>query len=428
MAFFALPSRKASRMALAVAIMGMGTLSVTAVDAPAYAKKKKEEEEPKQDFSDAFRKAFLPIQEAAAKEDADKAELLESMLAVESSVSTADDKMLFGNQLYSTALDLKNYAVASKGVEMMLDSGKVAEANLPQYNYIAGQLAYNAKDYDTSRSRLKQAIALGYEDSNAPVLVTQSYMLQDDNAAATSYAIETLESEIAAGKKPNEELINFAFSLAYNNDMYADAGKLALIYARYYPSEKSWQNAIGVERNLGNYEDSEVLDLMRLARAADAMSDARMYADYIDAANYRRLPAEVLVVAQEGVDKGLLSKSDAFVSEALKEGKDRSPGLRADLAALERDAKKSGETGSLAIAAGNAFLNFGESAKAAELYELALTRSDTDRGEALTRLGIAQVQAGDYAAAQTTFEKVEGKRAPIAQLWAAYAAQAASAG
>ena len=74
------------------------------------------------------------------------------------------------------------------------------------------------------------------------------------------------------------------------------------------------------------------------------------------------------------------------------------------------------------------YLNFGESADAAELYEVALTRPDVDRNTALTRLGIAQVETGDFAAAQETFAKVQGNRESIAKLWAAYAAQEASAG
>ena len=40
MAFFATTSRKASRLAIAAAIMGIGAFGVTAIDTPAYAQKK----------------------------------------------------------------------------------------------------------------------------------------------------------------------------------------------------------------------------------------------------------------------------------------------------------------------------------------------------------------------------------------------------
>ena len=81
-----------------------------------------------------------------------------------------------------------------------------------------------------------------------------------------------------------------------------------------------------------------------------------------------------------------------------------------------------------AMAAGDLYLNFEQAAKAEEMYELALTRSGVDTGRALTRLGIAQVDQGQFAAAQATFAKVQGVRAPIAELWGLYAAAQASGG
>jgi hypothetical protein len=44
----------------------------------------------------------------------------------------------------------------------------------------------------------------------------------------------------------------------------------------------------------------------------------------------------------------------------------------------------------------------------------------------LTRLGIAQFDQGKYAESEATFNKVEGARKAIANLWAIYAAQQAN--
>ena len=68
-----------------------------------------------------------------------------------------------------------------------------------------------------------------------------------------------------------------------------------------------------------------------------------------------------------------------------------------------------------------------EYAKAAGFYEKSLTLADADRDTSLTRLGIAQLGAGNTAAAIDTFGKVSGPRAPIAKLWMAYAQQQAKA-
>ncbi len=49
-----------------------------------------------------------------------------------------------------------------------------------------------------------------------------------------------------------------------------------------------------------------------------------------------------------------------------------------------------------------------------------------DRDLALTRLGIAQIGAGNADAARETFAQVQGQRAPIAMLWSAFASQSAA--
>jgi hypothetical protein len=55
-----------------------------------------------------------------------------------------------------------------------------------------------------------------------------------------------------------------------------------------------------------------------------------------------------------------------------------------------------------------------------------LSKPGGDAARLNTRLGIAQVDKGDYAGAQASFAKVQGPRKPMAQLWAAYAAQKAA--
>ena len=57
-------SRKASKLAFAAAIMGVGAFGLTAYDAPAYAKKEKEQKKQAAEFSEAFTKAFPPVEEA----------------------------------------------------------------------------------------------------------------------------------------------------------------------------------------------------------------------------------------------------------------------------------------------------------------------------------------------------------------------------
>ena len=423
MAIRTFSSRKASKLAIAAAVMSVGAFGVTAFDAPAFAQKQNEQ---KPEFSEGFIENFGPIDTALKGENPDYAALLTQTRAAKDSVQTADDRFVYGSTLEKIGAKMSDPALRREGMEMMLESGKVPADVLPQYTYIAGQLAFNMDDYIVARERIQEALALGYEDPQAERLIAATYSRTDDVAGGLAYYAQQVNDQVKAGENPSEDVLRSAFQIAADNDMADDAAAFGTLLVKYYPNDVYWANAIAIERNYGNYTDGELLDLLRLLREVGAMRNARDYTDYIDAADYQRLPGEVEAVAQEGVNAGLLNTGDTFVKEALRESKSRAPGLRADLAGLERDAKASGASASLAMAAGNSFLNFEDGAKAAELYELALTRPDVDRNAALTRLGIAQVHTGDYAAAKATFDKVEGNRASIASLWAAYAARQAS--
>ncbi len=60
------------------------------------------------------------------------------------------------------------------------------------------------------------------------------------------------------------------------------------------------------------------------------------------------------------------------------------------------------------------------------MYKIALDKPGVETPRVLTRLGIAQIDTGDYAGAQATFAKITGPRQPLGQLWSIYAAQKAA--
>jgi hypothetical protein len=98
---------------------------------------------------------------------------------------------------------------------------------------------------------------------------------------------------------------------------------------------------------------------------------------------------------------------------------------RTALPVLERDANAPTAQLRTVLAAGEAFLSHSEYAKAAVFYQKALGMPGADRNLLQTRLGIAQIGLGQSDAARETLGKVEGPRALVAQMWAAYAGQKA---
>ena len=75
-----------------------------------------------------------------------------------------------------------------------------------------------------------------------------------------------------------------------------------------------------------------------------------------------------------------------------------------------------------AFGAGNAFYSFADYANAEAMFKLAIDKGVPEKDLALTRLGMAQIQQGKFAEGQATLAQVGGARAPVAQMWMAYAA------
>ena len=161
---------------------------------------------------------------------------------------------------------------------------------------------------------------------------------------------------------------------------------------------------------------------MRLARDADALRDERMYADYIDSADYRRLPGEVAAVINEGYTKGTLKRTDTYVSEIFGMATDRAKTDRADLSGILTGARGASDLRTVMTGADLA-LSYGDYAAAEMLYTKALGLAGVNSDLARTRLGIAQLEQGKSAEAIESFNAVAGQRAAIAKLWAIYAEQ-----
>ena len=129
-------------------------------------------------------------------------------------------------------------------------------------------------------------------------------------------------------------------------------------------------------------------------------------------------------IINDAYASGVIPKgSDSWVEEQYKSATGLVAADKAALTSLERDASAATAKLRTVMAAGDTFLSYGDYAKAAAFYEKSLTLADADRDTSLTRLGIAQIGAGNLDAAIATFKQVSGLRAPIARLWSAYAAQ-----
>lgn len=432
-----------SRAALGAAL-AFGMVSGGAMLAVPAAVAKAKEKAPALKLTPEFSKVAAPLQEAlnkaksrsdvqAAKGNpqalatalqAEKTQLDQAFAAI----GNEDDRLVAGQFAVSLGGLAEDPALQRRGIDAMLQSGKAPASETPKLKFYAGQLAYQAKDYAAARTALQEAISAGYTDNDAQVLLAEAYMADNQTQQGLTMLQQAIDQKQKSGAAVPESWYKRGLSAAYKAKAAGPAGKFAAGLVENYPTQQNWGIAITIIREIGGIPGQDMVDLLRLMGRTNSYAEARDYLEYMEAADPRRLPGEVLKVIDAGVASGKLNASDRTVADYRSVATQRAAADKASLPSQERDARAANASAVTALASGDAFLSYGEAAKAAELYQIALTRPGVDQPRALTRLGIAQVDQGKYAEAQATFAKVTGPRKPIADLWTAYAASKAKGG
>jgi hypothetical protein len=345
--------------------------------------------------------------------------------AATAAATTQGDKLKLGEMTRTYGVLVDDVAMQHSGLVMMLDSGLLTPDMTGKVQWFAGVTAYQSHDYAGAARYIQMAKDGGFTDPQLDAVLGDAYRRSNNPAAALANAQKEIAAAKAAGTKPSETSIRTALQTAYDGKQTGPAIDLAVMLVQDYPSQNAWNNSINVVRSLSQYQSQESLDLMRLMSRTGALTNERDYVEYIQALDPRRLPGEAQKVIDAGLAAGKLRASDPFVVEAKGIAGGRIAADRASLPGLERDARASSASGTTVLGAADAFLSYGDAAKAESLYAIAVGKAGTESDRALTRLGIAQLDQGKAAEAQATFAKVQGQRKPIAQLWSAYAAQKA---
>ncbi|MBD3814594.1 MAG: hypothetical protein IE917_20770, partial [Betaproteobacteria bacterium] len=314
--FLRAPRRAGSHVALALALASGAVLAGGVVAAPAYAKKK-EEAAPKTNYSKGFVAAYKPVADKVNSDKADLPALKGELETVKAAVETDDDKMAAGQLIYNYGLKTTEIPVQREGMDMMLASGKVAPASLGQYQYVAGQLAYQEKDYPKARELVQAAIASGYTQNDPEAMVAESYFNDNQEAAGLEYLAGVITARDAAGQEVPVTWVKRGLTVAYQGNNGVEARRFSMLLIKHDPTANSWSDAIAIERSFFDYDDQQQLDLLRLARLTDGLRSERDYVDYLSAADARRLPGEVKEVADAGIAAGKLNANDVFVKEAV---------------------------------------------------------------------------------------------------------------
>jgi hypothetical protein len=427
--------RLLSNTALSIALAAVSVGLV--VPSSAMAQKKKDEKAeqnaaPKLSLSKGFMPGAQALQKLTAASDFAGAKAKAEEIAP--TATKPDDTYFLGQLTLNIGLGLKDEALQRKGLEQILASGMAPAADVGKFHYYVGQFALKSNDYAGARTHLDAAAKAGFGGSGTTAQLANTYFAEARAHIANNqytpagkqliqqglpYLKQAIDTEQATGKAADPSWYNLGFRMAMNS---SDPGagtwtKLALAHAG---TAENWRLALRMlQDNNSTMTRDENIDLLRLMQSSKSLQNAYSYNEYAEAAWRLGLPGEVKSVIDTGRASGDIDKAALGDLYQLANGsiaKDK-----ASLPASEK-AAAAAATGKPAASAANAFLSYGEYAKAAELYRLALTKGGVDANEVNTRLGIALARSGDKAGAAEAFGKVQGTgvRKQIADLWSVW--------
>ena len=205
-------------------------------------------------------------------------------------------------------------------------------------------------------------------------------MSQGRKAEGVAIFQRAIQALTASGRKPEENVYKRALGVAYEASLPVSVD-LGRQWAAAYPNADSSHNSVAIYRNLMKVDPEGTLDLLRLLRAANALTgtDYTTYAGVaIDQSNF----VEAQSVLEQGVAANQVNAPTPSQA-AMATLKSKPRPTDADLAA----AIKSAQTPIALVRIGDRYYGLGEYAKAADVYRQALAKPGADAGMANLHLG-----------------------------------------
>lgn len=398
------------------AVLGCA-LMTTATPAAAQKKEKPKKEEAAKGKQLTASKGFAPALKKMtdATTAKDVAALQAALTEGQASASTPDDKYLIGFYQLQSGILSKDQTLQGQGLDVMLESGLTPAENIGVYNFYSGNFAYGAKNYPKAIQRLEAAKAAGSTETALSPMLMDSYLNAGQIDKGWEIAQAGIAAARAAGTKPSEELFvrpAQAFQKANRTNEMLD---VLTMRVQDYPTPATWRNTLYILLQQSGGDKELNLDILRLMRATNSMTQRPEYLEYASLATEAGYPGEVVALIKHGQNSGAVPKTDTHFGSILET---QTPRAAADATAVAADANKPATLTNpkAARATADALVGNGEAAKAIPLYEAALAASPTDP-VVQYRLGVAQALAGQTDAAVASFAKVQGNRQRLAQLW-----------
>lgn len=339
---------------------------------------------------------------------------------------TPDDVYTIAALKLNAAIGMKDNVLIENTLGELLATGKVSAENQPKFLRNVGSLAMNRKDYAKATDAFEKLIKLTPGDADATVALSELYFAQKQNAKAVATLGDAIAASKAGGTTPPEAWYRRRLAIAYDGKQDGSIQPAAQDLVAAYPNAVNWRDALVITRDsYPTLDDQAALDFMRLQAVTGSLNGERDFVEYADTALGKGFPGEAQMAINEGLKRNMLVASKPLVAELKRAADSKIAADKAALPALEKEAKANPK---LALATGDAYYGYGDYAKAASLYKMAVGAPAVDQATANLRLGMALAKAGDKAGAKASLEAVKGgPREQLAKYWLIWLDQPAAA-
>lgn len=369
-------------------------------------------------ISAEFAKAYNDLLAAVNAKDA--ATIPGKVAAAHAAAKSGDEHYLASQLQLKAAAETNNEAEIGTALEGMLASDALPADQVSRAYLSLGKVRYNQKQFAQAAAAFEKVVAAEPNNQEALSLLASSQSLAGNSAGALALLQKAIAAASAGGAKAPEDLYKRAVSLAYKANSPASV-ELSREWVSKYPSAQNWSDAIRIYRNINKVDDTTTLDLLRLARAVDALKGEEDYDRYAYAALTKGYPGEAKTILEEGIKAGAVDPKKTPFKEEIAMANQKSAGEAATLESAAKTALAA-STAKPALSTGDLLYGYGQYAKAAELYRAALKKTGADASLINLHLGMALARSGDKAGATAALSAVTGARADVAKYWLAYLA------
>lgn len=365
-------------------------------------------------ISGQARQPLADLQAAVTARDA--ANFPARLAAAQAAAQTPDEKYLVARLQLDYARATNDTAAQTVAAEAMVQSGGAPASELPALYSVVGDAAFKAGQFDKAAAAFEQLIKL---QPNNPDFVTNLAVVrsrQGRTAESAQLMNRAVEMRASAGQAVPEDYYKRIIAQAYKAKDVALANKTLYTWLNAYPTPQNWSDALQTHRALVPLDDAAELDRFRLMRVAGALKTEANYTDLAAYLLQKGMPGEARAVLEDGAAKGVVRRTNPEYTRLLAQATQRATADRPTLAASETQARAAGH-GRIAANTGDAYMGYGDYAKAVAMYRLALQKGGVDANLVNTRLGMALAMSGDKAGARTALSAVTGPRAELARYW-----------